>query len=149
MRRYMIIGLMVIMGITFSGTLSNALPPIEEIEKMYSPESVVTVRCSVDEVGKVYQVWGPIKGKTYGVHLEVKTNTESLTVYLGPAWYVEKQNFTISKDDTIHVKGCKKVFEGESFIVAEEIRKGDMVLKLRDADGTPVWADRGIKKVSY
>lgn len=126
---------------------ANALPPLEEIENEYNPYKVVTVKCMINEVGKVYQVWGPIKGKTNGMHLKVQTGTETITVFLGPAWYIEKQHFTINQDDVIQVKGCKKMYEGETFIVAEEIKKGDVVLKLRDESGIPYWAG-GMKKAS-
>jgi hypothetical protein len=76
----------------------------------------------------------------YGIHLELKGDKETVSVHLGPAWFVENQDTTIEVGDKIGVKGSRVTFEGKPALIAAEVRKGDEVLKLRDETGTPLWS---------
>jgi hypothetical protein len=149
MKRFVTRGICVFSVMMIVATYAETSPAIGEMQKTYNSETVTTVKCHVEKVGQVSQIWGPIKGMSYGVKLLVNRNEETLTVYLGPAWFIERQNISIEKDDIIEVKVCKKLFEGESVIVAQEIKKGDVVLKLRDKKGVPVWAGARVEKVRY
>ena len=91
------------------------------------------------EVVKVEKVT-PIKGMTYGVQILLKTEKETIPVHLGPGWYVERLDIKIGKGDTIEVKGARANFQDTQVIIAGEIKKGEYVLVMRDANGTPVWA---------
>ncbi len=75
-----------------------------------------------------------------GIHMNVKTDKETISVHLGPSWYLENQDLKIEPKDKIEVKGSKITFEGKPAIVAAEVRKGDEVLRLRDDAGFPVWS---------
>jgi hypothetical protein len=70
----------------------------------------------------------------------LKTDKETLSVHLGPVWYLENQDIKIEAKDKIEVKGSKITFEGKPAIIAAEVRKGDDVLKLRDEAGFPSWS---------
>lgn len=104
--------------------------------QMYNPQTVETVSGEVISVDKVR----PMKGMADGVHLTVKTDNQTISVHLGPAWYVEKQDKKIVATDKIEVKGSRITFEGKPAVIAAEVRKGDEVLKLRDERGIPVWS---------
>ena len=91
------------------------------------------------EVVKVEKVT-PIKGMTYGVQILLKTEKETIPVHLGPGWYVERLDIKIGKGDKIEVKGARANFQDNQVIIAGEIKKGENVLVMRDANGTPVWA---------
>ena len=91
------------------------------------------------EVVKVEKVT-PIKGMTYGVQLLLKTEKETIPVHLGPGWYVARLDIKIGKGDTVEVKGARTNFQDNQVIIAGEIKKGENVLVMRDANGTPVWA---------
>ena len=74
-----------------------------------------------------------------GVHMNVKTDKETISVHLGPSWYLENQDVKIVAKDKVEVKGSKISFGGQPTIIAAEVKKGDEVLRLRDDAGFPVW----------
>ena len=104
--------------------------------RLYDPKTVEMVS---GEVVKVEQMT-PMTGMGYGVHLVLKTDKETISVHLGPAWYVERQDTKIEPKDHVEVKGSRITFEGKSAIIAAEIKKGDEILLLRDDAGVPAWA---------
>jgi hypothetical protein len=75
-----------------------------------------------------------------GVHLLVKTPKETISVHLGPSWYLDNQETKIDPKDNVEVTGSRITFEGKPAIIAREVKKGDEVLKLRDEHGVPMWA---------
>jgi hypothetical protein len=104
--------------------------------KMYNPKTVETISGEVVSVDKIT----PMKGMSYGVHLTVKTNKETISVHLGPEWYIESQDVKIMPKDKVEVKGSRITFGGNPAIIAAEVKKGEQVLKLRDENGFPVWS---------
>lgn len=78
-----------------------------------------------------------------GVHLSVAVGSETIAVHLGPAFYVDAQSLELAKGDTVEVKGSRITLEGVPAIIAQEVRKGDRVLALRDASGVPLWRGQG------
>jgi hypothetical protein len=104
--------------------------------RMYDPNTVVTVKGTVEDVEHIT----PMKGMSYGVHLKLKTDTETISVHLGPGWFVERQDMTIAKGDTIEVTGSKITFKGAPAIIAADVKKGETLLKLRDGNAMPLWA---------
>lgn len=104
--------------------------------RMYDPKTVETVSGEVVSVTKMI----PMHGMSYGVHLTLKTEKETLSVHLGPGWYLENQDVKIEPKDMIEVKGSRVTFNGKPAIIAAEVKRGSEVLKLRDESGSPVWA---------
>ncbi|GLI35923.1 hypothetical protein [Desulforhabdus amnigena] len=104
--------------------------------RMYNPQTVETISGEVVSVDKIT----PMKGMGYGLHAVVKTDKETISVHLGPAWYLENQDVKIEPKDKIEVKGSRITFEGKPALIAAEVKKGDEVLTLRDAQGIPVWS---------
>lgn len=104
--------------------------------KMYNPQTVETVTGEVVSVDKIT----PMKGMSYGIHVLLKTAKETISVHLGPGWYIENQDVKISPKDKIEVKGSRVSFEAKPALIAAEVKKGDKVLMLRDANGFPVWS---------
>ena len=94
--------------------------------------------------GDVVSIEKTARGRrmSYGVHLIVKSDEETLSVRLGPEWYMQDQGFTITTDDKVEIKGHRISDRGEEAIIAAEIKKGDKVLKLRDENGLPFWRGR-------
>jgi hypothetical protein len=70
----------------------------------------------------------------------LKTEDETISVHLGPGWYIENQDVKIQPKDKLEVKGSRVTFEGKPVIIAAEVKKGDEVLKLRDKNGFPLWS---------
>jgi hypothetical protein len=104
--------------------------------RMYDPKTVETIKGEVLKVDRI----SPIKGMSYGVHLTVKTDKETISVHLGPEWYLEYQDVKIEPKDKIEIKGSRITFQGKPAIIAAEVKKGDEALKLRDENGIPAWS---------
>jgi DNA/RNA endonuclease YhcR with UshA esterase domain len=81
-----------------------------------------------------------------GIALVVKTEKETVTVHLGPNWYMERLDAKIVKGDQVEVKGVRTTFAGKPVVIAAEVKKGDNVLVLRDANGVPVWSGWGRRR---
>jgi hypothetical protein len=104
--------------------------------KMYNPETVEKIRGEVVSLDKMMLM----KGMSHGIHAVIKTESETISVHLGPEWYIDNQDGRIEPGDTIEVKGSRITFDGKPVIVAAEVKRGDEVLVLRDKNGIPVWS---------
>jgi hypothetical protein len=107
-----------------------------QYQRMYNPAPVETLSGTVESVDKVT----PMKGMHSGVYVMLKTDKETVSVHLGPEWYVERQDVKIEKDDKIEVKGSRVAFANNPAIIAAEVKKGASTLVLRDSNGIPAWA---------
>ena len=105
--------------------------------------NAATVETVTGVVQRIDQAKGKAWGQGYGIHLLLKTDKEEIAVHLGPGWYVEKQPLKIAPHDQIEVRGSRITYEGKPAIIAAEVKKGDQVLKLRDAAGIPAWRGQG------
>lgn len=103
---------------------------------MFDPKTVETISGDVVRVGRIV----PFKGMSRGVYLLLKIEKETISVHLGPAWFIENQDIKIEPKDKIEVKGSRVTFRGKPIIIAIELKKGDMVLRLRDENGLPLWS---------
>ncbi len=106
--------------------------------KMYNPKTVETIKGEVVSIDKIT----PMKGMSYGINLMVKTDKETISIHVGPAWYFDKQNFVIKAKDKIEIRGSRITFDGKPAIIAAELKEGNEVIKLRDKNGYPVWSSR-------
>ncbi len=104
--------------------------------RLYDANSVETISGEVTAVAEMT----PFKDMGRGVHLTLKADKDTISVHLGPAWYIERQDTKIAAGDRIEVKGSRITYQGKPAIIAAEIHKGDEVLMLRDANGIPMWA---------
>lgn len=104
--------------------------------RMYNLQTVETIKGEVVSLDRIT----PMKGMHSGLHAMVKTDKETLSVHLGPEWYLENQDMGIEVKDKIEVKGSRVTFEGKPALIAAEVRKGGQVLTLRDASGVPAWS---------
>jgi hypothetical protein len=111
-------------------------------QSMYNQATLETI--SGEVIGIEQTV--PIKRMNQGIALVVKTGKETLTVHLGPSWYLERLDTKIVKGDKVEIKGARTTLAGKPIILAAEVKKGDNILVLRDAAGVPVWAGWGRKK---
>lgn len=105
-------------------------------QQTYNPATIETL--SGEVVG--IEEFTPMKGMQGGIHLLLKTDTETVSVHLGPAWYIEKLDSQIEPGDTVDVRGSRITFQGNPAVIAAELKKGDAVLPLRDERGIPVWS---------
>ncbi len=120
---------------------------IEGAVKKYKLDKVETISGTVTKVIEKVPSFGKKKNDALGYHILVQTETDEVDVHLGPTWYLVTLEGQIDVGDFVHAVGSVKephVEDGKQHpkeMRAAEIRKGDaVVLKLRDADGRPVWS---------
>lgn len=107
-----------------------------QYNRMYDVRTVEVFSGEVVSVDRMV----PLKGMSYGIHVTVMTEKETVSVHLGPGWYIENQDVMIEPKDMLGIKGSRVSIEGKPVIIAAEVKKGDQVLKLRDEQGFPLWA---------
>uniref|UniRef100_A0A7V4LC02 DNA-binding protein n=1 Tax=Desulfobacca acetoxidans TaxID=60893 RepID=A0A7V4LC02_9BACT len=107
--------------------------------RMYNPKTVETLSGEVVKVDK----FTPGKGMSYGVHFTLKTEKETISVHLGPGWYVDQQEVKPAAGDRVEVTGSRVTYEGQPAIIAAQVKKDGKTLQLRDANGVPAWAGAG------
>jgi len=146
MRTKKLIGLIVILSMVLSSSLafaawkgfrgSGGWGIGTAYQRMYNPATVEIISGTVGSVDAIT----PMKGMYSGVHVMLKTEKETISVHLGPSWYIERLDTKIEKGDKIEVKGSRVTFAGKPAIIAAEVKKGDNVLVLRDSAGIPAWS---------
>lgn len=104
--------------------------------RLYDVKTVETISGEVASADRIK----PMRGMSWGVHLKLKTEKETIPVHLGPAWFVENQDIKIEPKDTVEVKGSRVTVDGKPAMIASEVKKGGQTLVLRDENGTPAWA---------
>lgn len=109
---------------------------------MYNPAAQETIAGEVVGIEKTV----PMRRMNEGLAALVKTEKETVTVHLGPTWYLERLDEKIAKGDQVEIKGVRTTVAGKPVILAAEVKKGDKVLVLRDAAGVPVWAGWGMRR---
>jgi hypothetical protein len=102
--------------------------------RMFDVKTVTTVQGDVDSVTT------DAGRRGQGVFLTLATGSEKLQVVVGPSFYLDQQPLKLAQGDKIEVKGSRTTRRGQTLIIAQEIRKGDQVLTLRDAEGIPLWS---------
>ena len=107
---------------------------------MWDAGTVETLKGQVVAVEKYVPGRG---GTSYGLRLTMKTDSETVSVILGPVWYVEAQQFKFEPKDTLEVKGSRMSVQGQPTMIAAEVKKGDKALKLRNEAGNPLWSNQG------
>ncbi len=102
--------------------------------RMWDSKSVTTVQGDVESVDA-------IQGRRHqGVHLTLAVGSEKLRVVVGPSFYLDQQSVKLAPGDRIEVKGSRITWGEQAVLVAQEIKRGNDVLTLRDADGIPRWS---------
>jgi hypothetical protein len=107
--------------------------------RFYNPSTEITVHGVVDAVQNVaYRCrWG-------GTHVTLKTEQRTYDVRLGPTLFLSQNNFSLAKGDTLSVTGSKLQVQGATVLVAREVSRNGKTLTLRNAQGFPAWAGRGM-----
>jgi hypothetical protein len=115
----------------------------QEGASVYNPSTETTVKGTVEEVktaflpggGASAQAREESSGPTY---LNLKTDSGTLAVFLGPSWFLESKGFKFAKGDQIEVTGSKR--QDKNVIIAREVKRGDQTLVVRNAQGIPAWS---------
>jgi hypothetical protein len=109
--------------------------------RMYNPKTVETLDGKIESLETVAASRMDIPAR---VLLKLKTDKETVTVYLGPKWYLEKQKAKLSPGDYIQVKGSRVTLDNMPVILPNEITKGGEVMQFWDEQGSPRWRGQGM-----
>lgn len=73
-----------------------------------------------------------------GVTLTVRRGEDTVLVHLGPVGYVDERA-QFAAGDVVEVTGSHVVVEGQATVLTTRVKRGERVLKLRDAAGVPLF----------
>lgn len=83
------------------------------------------------------------------LHLKVKADDgQILWVYAGPKSYADQNQLKFSKGDHISFNGWKSYVDGKAVLLASDVTKGNQVLHVRDAQGSPLYQSTEMKSGS-
>lgn len=128
-------------GQTFGGTACKSGKGWSAGSKYNRMYDTNTVETDTGEVVSVQEIT-PMKGISGGLHFIMKSDKGTISVHLGPVWFLEKEGIKIEPKDHVTVSGSRITFEGKPALLAAEIRKGEKTWKLRDDNGVPLWSGR-------
>ena len=105
---------------------------------MYNVATEVTLTGTINEI---QTMTGP--AGQGGVHLMLKTSTETIRVNLGPSWFLTQEKYAFAKGEAVTVTGSRVKMDASEVVIAREIKKGTQTMTFRDAKGFPKWSGRG------
>jgi len=106
----------------------------------FDPAAMVSVSGIIANVREVIPASAPLAG----VHLTVKTKSETFDVYVGPSDFMKMLKAGFQTGDPIELIGSETRFQGANLVLASELIVGRASFVLRDPDGTPVWERWGV-----
>ena len=134
-----------LIGVFAAGALAQPQGkcPVSEgwpMGRMYDPKTVEKLDGKIESVEKVTAGRMDIPAR---VLLKLKTSKETVTIYLGPEWYLEKQNMKLSPGDYIQVRGSRIKMDDKPVILPNEIIKNSKMVQFWDEQGSPGWRGQG------
>jgi hypothetical protein len=100
----------------------------------YDPQTEAKIKGTIEEVKL------PPKGSEKEIaHLVVKTDKDTIDVYLCPKSFFDDMGMTFAKGDEITLTGSKIKQDDADLVLVKEVVKGTDTFVLRDAKGNPVW----------
>ena len=131
-------------GIALSASLALGQTQTEASPAMGAPKYDRKAEVTVD--GTVEQVIGRITPRALtGIHLVLRTEKESLDVYLGPWWFLRANGFKVTDGDELRITGSKVRIDGAETLLARVMKLRDKRLVLRSKRGSPKWSSNGKK----
>ena len=128
----------------FQGMHRQRLPLFsDEGARMFDESKIETLKGTVLSAEHSHSQKG---GRSYSVHFLLKTDDGLVTVYLGPAWYLDRQKVKVSAKDQVEVTGSRITVNGSDELIAVEIKKGAEILKLRDKSGATSWGRTAVRR---
>ena len=111
-------------GVYNSGTETTVKGTVEEVKTSFLPGGGASAQAREESSGPTY--------------LNLKTDSGTLAVFLGPSWFLDSKGFKFAKGDQIEVIGSKR--QDKDVIIAREVKRGDQILVVRNVQGIPAWS---------
>jgi hypothetical protein len=112
----------------------------DQDQPKYDSASVIRISGAIEEIREVAS---PPTLK--GVNITMKFEKRSIRVFLAPAEFLKTFQLNLTAGDEITVRGSKIRFGGADLLLAQELRKDNAILVLRDEAGNPYWEDEVFK----
>jgi len=124
-------------------TGSVALCQEQGLAGVYNPSTETTVKGTIEQVRTAFLPGGGASAQAREessgpMYLNLKTDSGTLAVFLGPSWFAESKGFKFAKGDQVEVTGSK--LQDKDVIVARQVKRGDQTLVVRNAQGIPEWS---------
>jgi len=124
-------------------TSSVALCQEQGLAGVYNPSTETTVKGTIEQVRTAFLPGGGASAQAREessgpMYLNLKTDSGTLAVFLGPSWFAESKGFKFAKGDQVEVTGSK--LQDKDVIVARQVKRGDQTLVVRNAQGIPEWS---------
>ncbi|MBM4295283.1 MAG: DNA-binding protein [Deltaproteobacteria bacterium] len=130
------LGVLAVLFLAHLGYAQDGAPGAP-VGRMFDPKTITTVSGEVVSVDKIP---APRPGMQGRVTFNLKTDKETLLVYLGPDFYLEQQGARFAPGDKVQLKGSLVTVDGKPTLIPIEVKKGDQTFKLRDERGVPLWS---------
>jgi hypothetical protein len=128
-------GLLTAAPLLAQATVPPAKPAPGAKAPEYDPKAEITFKGTIEDYHE-----SQVRGDHPGLHLIVKTETETIEVHACPVRYMKELDFPLEKGDEVTIVGSRP--GGTGIVVAREITKGQATLTLREKSGAPVWVGR-------
>lgn len=110
-----------------------------QFARHFDATNVTTIQGTVQSIGN-FRPEGAAPGSPGGMRIRVTTDDGNLiTVYAGPQWYAQQNDFHIKPGDKIRVTGSQTKIGWRPVLVASQLQAGDRTLRLRSETGQPLW----------
>lgn len=110
-----------------------------QFAKHFDAKNVKTIQGTVESIGS-FLPEDAAPGSSGGMRIRLTTDDGKLiTVYAGPQWYAQQNDFYVKPGDKINVTGSQTKIGWRPVLVASQIKAGDRTLRLRNETGQPLW----------
>uniref|UniRef100_A0A7C3V9Q7 Magnetosome protein MamS/MamX domain-containing protein n=1 Tax=Desulfobacca acetoxidans TaxID=60893 RepID=A0A7C3V9Q7_9BACT len=110
--------------------------------RLYNPKTVENLDGKIESLEKITAGQTDLPAR---VLMKLKTAKETVTVYLGPDWYLEQQKAKLEPGDFIQVRGSRVTMDNMTVILPNTVTKGSVVMQFWDEHGMPGWRGRGLR----
>jgi hypothetical protein len=107
----------------------------------YDQSTVTTITGTIQSVDTL----SGRRGNFHMIQLTVKDTSGTVSVNIGPSFYLDEQKISFRAGDTVEVTGSKVQFNGADVILAAQVKEQGKTIILRDDSGRPVWARGGMR----
>jgi hypothetical protein len=108
--------------------------------RMYDPQRVRTM-CGVVERADMESPWENIGS---GLMLTVHTrDQEQVRAHVAPGWFVDQAGIKVAPGDEVTLTGSMVGAAGEEAMMVRELQIEEQQIRVREADGIPVWIGPG------
>ena len=108
----------------------------DDYRRLYDPAKATTIEGTILGVERK----SPKEGMSEASVITVATNdNQRLTVHLGPAWFLDRQDAQLEDGQKVTVRGTRTQWDGQTVMIADRVEVDGRTLTLRHSDGRPVW----------